>query len=252
MKIRTVLFATGLMLSACTPAFAQELTLYAAAGVKSPVEQMARDFEKSTGQKITLVFDTAGAAEQKFLADSNATFLVTTQIRIDAAEKRGRLKEGVTNIVGDTVGGFAAPPGQLKPDISTPEKLKAALLAARHIAFSDPARGATVGTHFLKVIEALGIKDEVLKKATLATDGVETMHLVLDGKADLGVTQLSEIMQADRTALVGPFPKEFDLATTYSLWLHANASPVAKEFAKLITSPNERAKLLEHGLRPPA
>jgi molybdate transport system substrate-binding protein len=251
-KSWALLLSAGLTLSACAPAFAEELKLYAAAGVKSPVEQMARDFEKSTGQKITLVFDTAGAAEQKFLADSSATFLVTTQIRISAAEKNGKLQGGVTDVMGDTVGGFAAPPGRPKPDISTPEKLKAALLAAPRIAFSDPARGATVGTHFMKVIEALGIKDEVLKKATPATDGIETMHLVLDGKADLGITQLSEILQANRAALVGPFPKEFDLGTTYSLWLRADAPPAAKAFAKLITSPAERGKLLEHGLRPPA
>jgi hypothetical protein len=73
-------------------------------------------------------------------------------------------------------------------------------------AFSDPARGATVGTHFTKVIEALGIKDEVMQKATVAPDGVETMRLVLDKKVDLGVSQMSEIVQANRDALVGPFP----------------------------------------------
>lgn len=232
-------------------AHAENLILYAAAGVKSPVEQMAKDFEQSTGQKINLVFDTAGAAEQRFLADPDATFLVTTQIRINAVEKNGKLKEGVTSVIGDTVGGFAATPGQPKPDISTPEKLKATLLAVRHVAFSDPARGATVGTHFLKVIDALGIKDQVLAKSTLAVDGVQTMHLVLEGKADLGVTQLSEIMQADPAALIGAFPKEFDLATRYSLWRRANASPIVNAFAQLITSEAERSKLLAHGLRPP-
>ncbi len=243
--------SAGLALSALAPAGAEELKLYAAAGVKAPVEQMAADFERSTGHKIALVFDTAGAAEHRFLADSGATFLVTTKLRVTAAEKSGKLQQGTTSVVGDTVGGFAAPPGRPKPDISTPAKLKAALLAAPHIVFSDPARGATVGTHFLKVIDTLGIKDQVLKKATLAKDGVETMHLVLDGKADLAVTQLSEIIQANPGALVGPFPPEFDLATTYALWLRKDASPGALAFAKLITSPAERAKLAEHGLRAP-
>jgi len=74
---------------------------------------------------------------------------------------------------------------------------------------------------------------------------------VLEGKADLGVTQLSEVMQANKDALVGPFPKEYDLATTYSLWLRNDAPAAAKAFAKLITSPAERAKLADYGLRPP-
>ncbi|MHB9098425.1 MAG: molybdate ABC transporter substrate-binding protein [Syntrophales bacterium] len=232
-------------------AFAAELRLYAAAGAKAPIIELAAEFEKASGHRIVPVFDTAGAAEQRFLADSGATFLITTKSRISNAEKTGKLKNGIVRVLGDTVGGFAAPPGQAKPDISTPEKLKAALLAAPRIAFSDPARGATVGTHFMKVIETLGIKEEVLKKSTLAKDGVETMRLILAGEADLGVTQLSEVMQANRAALVGPFPREFDLATTYSLWYRADATPAAKAFAELITGSVGRAKLTQHGLRPP-
>jgi molybdate transport system substrate-binding protein len=103
----------------------------------------------------------------------------------------------------------------------------------------------------MKVIEALGIKDEVLKKATLAPDGIVTMKMVLDGQADLAVTQLSEIIQANPDALVGPFPKEFELASTYSLWMHKDAPAGAKAFANLITSAAERAKLQTYGLRPP-
>jgi molybdate transport system substrate-binding protein len=250
LSMKLVMAAT-IALTASAGVKADELTLYAAAGVKSPVERMAEDFEKSSGQKITLIFDTAGAAQQKFLADPKATFLITTARLIETSQQSGKLKQGSVTIVGDTVGGFAATPGTKKPDISTTEKFRAALLAAPRIVFSDPARGATVGLHFAKVIEAMGIKDEVMKKATLAPDGLVTMQMVLDGKADLAVTQLSEIIQSNPDALVGPFPPEYDLSSTYSLWLHDDAPASAKAFAKLITSPAERAKLESYGLRPP-
>ena len=177
-----------LLLAACLAALlpaaacAADMRLYAAAGVKAPLEQMAKEFEAATGSRIVLVFDTAGAAELRFIADSGATFLITTETRLRAAEAGGRLKDGVTRMVGATVGALAVTPGSKHPDISTPEQLRTALLAAPRIAFSDPARGATVGRHFMQVIDALGIRDEVLKKATLAADGVETMHLVLEGK----------------------------------------------------------------------
>jgi molybdate transport system substrate-binding protein len=233
-------------------AAAEELKVYAAAGVKAPLLRMVADYEAATGHKITCIFDTAGATEQKFRTDPQATLLITTQTLIAEGEKNGRLKDGITYRLGDTVAGFAAPPGAPKPDVSTPEKLKAALLSARRIAFSDPARGATAGTHFMKVIETLGVKEEVLKKATLAQDGVETMRLVLEGQVDLGVTQTSEIVQANRAALVGPFPKEFDLATTYSLWHRADISAGARGFAAVITSAVGRARLAEDGVRPPA
>ncbi|MFL6715766.1 MAG: molybdate ABC transporter substrate-binding protein [Burkholderiaceae bacterium] len=252
---RSVITA-GLMLAMplaawLSPAAAAELRLYAAAGVKAPLEQVARDFEAATGHRIVLLFDTAGAAEQRFIADPAATFLVTTEARLQAAEQGGRLRNGKTSLIGATVGGLAAPPDGARPAIATPAQLRAALLAAPRIAFSDPARGATVGKHFLQVIEELGISEQVLRKATLARDGVETMHLVLEGKADLGVTQISEIVQADARALLGPFPDRFDLATTYALWMSADAAPEARAFAALVTSPAERARLRAHGLRPP-
>ena len=232
-------------------AFGEELKVYAAAALKTPLLELAAEYEAATGHKVTCVFDTAGATAQRFRDDSGATLLITTQTLISEAEKAGRLQKGITHRLADTVGGFAVPPGSARPDISTPEKLKTALLSARRIAFSDPARGATVGTHFMRVIESLGIKDEVLKKATLAPDGVETMRLVLENKVDLGVTQVSEVVQANPDALLGAFPAQFDLATTFSLWYPSTISTAGKDFVSLITGPAGRAKLAKDGLRAP-
>lgn len=250
--MRLTLMSCAVAFAFASPASAEEVTIYAAAGVKAPLLALAAEYEKATGHTIRAVFDTAGATNKAFLADPQAALLITTQALIAESEKNGRLTDGVTSAVGDTVAGFAAPPGSPKPDISDTQRLKAALLSVRRIAFSDPARGATVGTHFMKMIESLGIKDEVLQKATLAPDGVETMRLVLEGKVDLGVTQISEIVQANRAALVGPFPQEFDLSTTYSLWHRAGASSAVSGFAALLTGPAGRAALAAEGLRPPA
>lgn len=250
--MRLCVLPLALALSVTSAASGEELKVHAAAGVKAPFLKLAAEYEARTGHRITVLFDTAGATNKEFLADPQAVLLITTQALISEGEQGGRLADGISYRLGDTVAGFAAPPGSTKPDVSTAASLKAALLSARRIAFSDPARGATVGTHFLKVIESLGITNEVLKKATLAPDGVATMRLVLEGQVDLGVTQTSEIVQANRAALVGPFPPEFDLATTYSLWHRASTSAAAKGFAELLTSPKGRAMLEEEGLRPPA
>jgi molybdate transport system substrate-binding protein len=231
-------------------AYGENLKVYAAAAFKSPLVELAAEYEGATGHKVTLIFDTAGSTEQRFREDPAAVLLVTTLTLISDAEKSGKLQDGVTYRLGDSLAGLAFPPGSVKPDISTSEKLKAALLGANRIAFSDPARGATVGIHFMKVIESLGVKDEVLRKATVARDGVETMRLVLEEKIDIGITQISEILQASRDAVAGPFPKEFELATTYSLWHPKNISPAALAFVTLLTSPASRTKLAENGIRP--
>jgi molybdate transport system substrate-binding protein len=243
------LLAFALAFALASPAFGEEVKVYAAAVVKSPLLKMAADYEAATGNKVVCVFDTAGATEQKFGADPNAALLVTTEALISDRIKSGALKNGTPTRLGAVVAGIAVPPGAAKPDISTPEKLKAALLSARRIAFSDPARGATVGTHFVKVIEALGIKEQVMQKAMVAPDGVETMRLVVEKKADLGVSQTSEIVQANKDALVGAFPKEFDLSTTFALWYRTDVSPAAKDFALMLTSAAGREQLAAEGFR---
>ena len=234
------------------PSKGENVKIYAAAVAKTPLTAIAADFEKTTGNAVMLVFDTAGATEQRFRADPQASLLITTVPLIRNAESSGALKDGTSTLLGSTVAGVAVPPKSAKPDVSSPEKLKAALLAAKRIAVSDPARGATVGTHFMKVIEALGVKDEVVRKTTFASDGIETMRLVLEGKADIGVSQSSEIVQASPDSLAGPFPKEFALATDFSLW-HRNAmSAAVKDFVAVLTGPVGRAKFAAGGVMPPA
>ena len=154
-------------------------------------------------------------------------------------------------LLGSTVAGVAVPPGSPKPDVSNPEKLKAALLSAKRIAVSDPARGATVGTHFMKVIEGLGVKDQVMPKITFAADGIETMRMVMDKRVDLGVSQSSEIVQASPDAMAGPFPKEYALNTDFTLWRRNNISAAGKDFVARLTGPAAREKLAADGVLPP-
>jgi len=252
--------ATGFLLvsaltagiAAAQPAKGDNVKIYAAAVVKTPLTAIAADYEKTTGHTVTLIFDTAGATEQRFQADPEAALLITTVPLIRNAQNAGALRDGTSSLLGSTVAGVAVPPGAVKPDVSSPEKLKAALLAAKRIAVSDPARGATVGTHFMKVIEALGVKDDVLQKVTFASDGIATMGLVLEGKVDLGVSQSSEILQANPQTMAGPFPKEFALETDFSLW-HRNAmSPAVKDFVAVLTGPGGRGRLAADGVMPPA
>jgi molybdate transport system substrate-binding protein len=230
------------------PAHGETLKIYAAAVVKEPLTALAADYEKQTGNTVTVIYDTAGATAQRFRADPDATLLITNIMLIRNDERSGALKDGVDTPLGRTIAGVAVRPGAPKPDVSSPEKLKAALLAAKRVAVSDPARGATVGTHFMKVIEGLGVKDQVTPKITFAKDGVETMRIVMEGGADIGVSQSSEIVQASPDAMAGPFPKEYELATDFSLW-HRNAlSPAAKDFVAKLTSTEGRQKLAADGI----
>lgn len=247
------LLASALVAGAASaqPAKGENVKIYAAAVAKTPLTAIAGEYEKATGNKVTLIFDTAGATEQRFRADPEAALLITTVPLIEKAQSSGALRDGTGILLGRTVAGVAVPPGSPKPDVSSPEKLKAALLAAKRIAVSDPARGATVGTHFMKVIESLGVKDEILRKVTFANDGVETMRLVVEKRVDLGVSQSSEILQASPDALAGPFPKEFALVTDFSLWHRNTMSPAVRALVAKLTDRGGRERFAAEGVMPP-
>ena len=234
------------------PTNRENLKIYAAAAVKTSLTNIAAEYERETGNMVSVVFDSAGATLRSYLADTEAVLLITTPARIGGAESAGDLESGTSIVLGTTVAGVAVPPGSPKPDISTEENLRTALLAAERIAFSDPSRGATVGNHFMTVIASLGVQDEVLSKATLARNGVETMRLVLEEGVDIGITQTVEILQANRAALAGPFPGKFELATAYSLWYTGDLSPAVEEFVGLLLGPTGREEFVKEGLMPPA
>jgi molybdate transport system substrate-binding protein len=246
-----MLLAMAAGIAFAQPGNSETVRVYAAAVMKTPLTALAVDYEKRTGTKVAVVFDTAGAAEQKFRADPDADLLITTIPLIRAAESSGGLKDGIWTYLGGTFAGVAMTPNLPKPNISTPENLKAALLAAKRIAVSDPARGATVGTHFMKVIETLGVKDQVMPKVMIARDGLETMRFVVEGQADMGVSQSSEIVQASPRAMVGPFPLQFSLTTDFALWHRKDISPPVKDFVGALLSPEALQKMEADGLSIP-
>jgi len=229
---------------------ATEYRFYSAAGVKLPMIEFAQQWNHSNPSNPMINdFDTAGAAESKFIADSQSACLITTIIRLEKALSSGALKGTPPMPLADTLGGIAFS-GDFKPSISNTPELKLALLNAKSIAFSDPARGATVGVHFLEIIKRLEIEKEVLAKSTLAKDGVETMKLVMSKKVELGITQVSEIIQADAKTLLGPFPAEFELASRYAVWCRDPKDKNIAMFLDLVKSEKGANTLNKFGLRP--
>jgi molybdate transport system substrate-binding protein len=98
------------------------------------------------------------------------------------------------------------------------------------------------------MLDKLGIKDAVSGKSMLAANGLEVMKLVAEGKAEIGVTQISEILHVKGDALVGPLPAELQLASDYSVSL-GSAAPkaAAAQFAELLVSEAGRARFRHAG-----
>ena len=141
--------------------------------------------------------------------------------------------------------------GAPKPDISTVDNFKQALLAAKSVAYIDPASGGSSGIYVDKLLDKLGIAGEVRPKAKLKQGG-HVADLIVSGEAELGIHQISEIVEVKGATLVGPLPKEIQNVTTYAAGLSASAKDkeAAGELIKYLSGPDAAAVLKTKGMEP--
>ena len=131
------------------------------------------------------------------------------------AGERRHARPGSRAELGRGTAGVAVRAGAPVPDIATPEAVKQTMLAARSIAYPDPAGGGTAGVYFAGLMERFGIAEEVKKKALLQNRGYEIAAAVADGSADIGVTFISELLPNKDLKVVGPFPPAIGLVVPY-------------------------------------
>src|SRR4029077_16533128 len=126
-----------------------------------------------------------------------------------------------------------------KPDIGTVDAFKRALLAAKSVAYIDPKAGGASGDCAGRLLEKLGIADQVNAKAVLVQGGAVADH-VADGEAEIGIHQISEILPVAGATLVGPLPAEIQNFTVYSAGVGTAArnDAAARELVKFLSGPH--------------
>ncbi len=259
MTIALRLFAhaivTGLALVLpITLAHAAELRMRATGAVQHTLIELADTFQKISGYAVKVEYGTAGAVSADVIAgkpiQGGAVDIVfTSESSLQSADMAARLVRETTTVVGRVRIGIGVRSGDTAPDISTPEALKSALLAASSFAYGDPATGATTGIHFAKLLETLGIVEAVKAKAMLRRGGLLVMKEVAEGKAAFGFTQTSEIKAVPGVKVAGYLPDQFQLVTAYAGAVTKDAAEpnVAKAFLAFVNGPAGQAAFREHG-----
>jgi len=125
----------------------------------------------------------------------------------------------------DSVLGVGVREGAPKPDVSTPEALKRALVAAKSVGRASPAGGSITGGHIMRMFEKLGIADQIAPKTKLSMGGPNSRVSVLvsSGEAEIGLQQASELLDNPDVEMIGMLPPELQQITIYSAAITANA-----------------------------
>lgn len=240
--------ATALMIASLGSAQAADLTVFATVAAKSALEQIAPAFEAASGHKVTLHIATTG--ELKSEIEKGAAFDVAflTATALEDLIKQGKLDDaGRVNVARSGVGVTVAKNAP-KPAIGTAEDFRRTLLAAKSITYS--AQGAT-GPTMKKIFDNFGIT-EAMKAKTVIINGITAPQAVAAGKAEMGFTQISEILDAPEAQLAGPLPAELQL---YSLFAAAPSTATgdraaAQAFVNALGQPAAKAILKQRGLEP--
>jgi molybdate transport system substrate-binding protein len=231
-----------------TSAGAAEIVLTSSTAMREIVEELAAMFERASGNKVTLTFQSGIETSAKVEAGAVADLVVTTPEAIDELVKDGRVAAGSrVNFVQSGVG-VAVRAGARKPDISTPAAFKQAMLAAKSVGIS---KGPS-GVYLLSIMERLGIGDAVRAKGVTPELGERVGNLVARGEAEIGVQQITELLPIPGIDFIGPLPEELQTKIGYATArpLTARQPEAAAALVKFMSSAQALPVMKKMGLEP--
>ncbi len=249
--LRYVALVAGVLGLAGPPAGAAEVKVLTAGAFKEVVLALAPNYERQTGNKVVIDNGTTGQLKARINGGEAFDVVVITPAVVDEFIKSGKVAAGSEVKLAGVGIGVVVKEGAPKPDISTVEKFKAALLKAKTVAYIDPASGGSSGIYIDKLLEKLGIADQIRPKARLKKGG-HVADLIVSGEAELGIHQISEIVPVKGAALVGPLPAEIQKTTIYAAGMSAATQDkdAAKELIEYLSGPDAAAVLKSKGMDP--
>ena len=227
-------------------AHAQTITVLSSNATKALVEELGPQFEKVSKQTIVLKF--ANSAELKARIEKGELFdvAILTAPLVGELVALGKLTAATRTDIARAGAGMAVHAQATKPDISTADALKGALIHARSIAYVGQGATAVI---MRSIFEQLGISDAMNAKTKLVASAA---HAVAAGEAEIGFTQISEILNVPGSVLAGPLPAALQVYTTFQAAVSASSSsPAAAAFIKFLTAPAAAAVIKTKGMQSP-
>ena len=209
-------------------------------------------FERQTGHQVKFTYAVITALRERLAAGEAADVLVLPAPVLDGLAKDGKVRADSRAIFGTVGISVVVKGGAPTPDISSKERFRDAMLAARAVVHATPGQTPS-GTHMGKVMEQLGIADAMAKKVIHkpALDG--GVQLVAAGEADIGIYPASEVASVDGLTVVGSLPPGLDLEIVYGAAVSAAsaASDAAAAFVQFMAAAENRAVWKNAGFTPP-
>jgi molybdate transport system substrate-binding protein len=245
--------------AACTllvAAHAAEIRVQSAVGFKPVMAEAAAAFEKTSGHHVEVMYGTLGQVQKRMESGAPADVVVIPRQGLEALASQGRLDAARIVPIARSVMGMAVAQGRDKPDISTADAFKRALLESPRVTTVDPATGGASAIYFRTLFERMQIEDQLRPKldyvAGVGRDGVAAA--AAQGRIVLTLNQLHEITGVEGLDVVGPLPDELQQITVFSAVVmpKANDRRAAQDFVDYLAARETQALVKTRGLQPAA
>ena len=217
--------------------------------LKSSLDELLSTFE----HKVETDYGPSAQLTKRLTEGEAADALVLTRPGFDEMAKLGKVAPTSRLTIARSATMLAVKQGTPRPDISTIEAFKQAMLNAKSLALSRPGAGVS-GTHLAKVFESLGIADAMKPKIVYSPGGPAGLigNYLVRGEAELGIQQDSELLSVPGVDIVGPLPAEIGLITEFVFAVHTGAkdSGGAKALGEFLRASATRAVMKAKGLTP--
>ena len=245
------IIALAALLIATGVAPAAEINAFISTAIKSATDELLPTFERVNGHSIRASYAPSGALIPRFNRGVPVDVFLTDAPALDELIKQGRIAGARIDLARTGIG-IAVRKGAPKPDVSTPEALKRALLAAKSVGHASPAGGSITGGHIMRMFEKLGIADQVTPKTKLSMGGPNSRVSVLisSGEAEIGLQQVSELLDNPDVEVIGMLPPELQQITVYSAGITTSAKEpdAAHAMVRALTTPEAVAIFKAKGL----
>ena len=226
MRRLSVALGAVAMLVAAGAATAAELKVVSSNPLRAVLPPIVAAFERASGHTVTIAWGGTEAIAKRVADGEAADIVLVAGQNIDRLIATGRLRSGSRRDIARSGVGIAVRSGAPRPDVSTPEAVRRAVLEADSVMYSSGPSGFYVA----EMLQKLGIAEAVRAKVTQPPSGVQVGELVARGEAALGFQQISELIHVKGIDYLGPLPPEIQNVTVYAAAIHAaSASAAAAE-----------------------
>jgi len=229
-------------------AVSDEIRVMSSNAFRQAYLELVPEFEKAIGHTVVTSFIGSADIVKRMKAGEGVDLVILAANAVDDLIQLGKVVPGSRVDLARSGVGAAVRAGAPKPDISSGDALKRALLAAKSIGYSSGPSGA----YLAKMFERMGIADELKPRIRQTPPGVAVGDLVARGEVEIGFQQLSELLSVAGVDVIGPLPPDVQQITVFSAGLHVRSKgpDAAKALVRFLTSPASVPAIRKTGMEP--